>query len=65
MLLRAMVGIGEASCTTIAPTIISDLFVGAQRSKVVCVFYIFGPVGWLESPQLCVFISLLLHFLIH
>ncbi|XP_074467626.1 protein spinster homolog 3-like [Sebastes fasciatus] len=45
MLLRAMVGIGEASCTTIAPTIISDLFVGAQRSKVVCVFYIFGPVG--------------------
>ncbi|XP_054482172.1 protein spinster homolog 3 [Anoplopoma fimbria] len=45
MLLRAMVGIGEASYSTIAPTIIGDLFVGTQRSIMICVFYIFIPVG--------------------
>ncbi|XP_044079352.1 protein spinster homolog 3 isoform X4 [Siniperca chuatsi] len=45
MLLRAMVGIGEASYSTIAPTIIADLFTGAQRSVMICVFYIFIPVG--------------------
>ncbi|XP_034539185.1 protein spinster homolog 3 [Notolabrus celidotus] len=45
MLLRAMVGIGEASYSTIAPTIIGDLFTGAQRSLVICLFYIFIPIG--------------------
>ncbi|CAJ1064604.1 protein spinster homolog 3 [Xyrichtys novacula] len=45
MLLRAMVGVGEASYSTIAPTIIGDLFTGAQRSIVICVFYIFIPIG--------------------
>uniref|UniRef100_UPI0037E77AF4 protein spinster homolog 3 isoform X2 n=1 Tax=Semicossyphus pulcher TaxID=241346 RepID=UPI0037E77AF4 len=45
MLLRGMVGIGEASYSTIAPTIIGDLFTGAQRSLVICVFYIFIPIG--------------------
>ncbi|XP_040907426.1 protein spinster homolog 3 [Toxotes jaculatrix] len=45
VLLRALVGIGEASYSTIAPTIISDLFTGGQRSVMICVFYIFIPVG--------------------
>uniref|UniRef100_A0A3Q3W6P1 Major facilitator superfamily (MFS) profile domain-containing protein n=1 Tax=Mola mola TaxID=94237 RepID=A0A3Q3W6P1_MOLML len=45
MLMRAMVGIGEASYTTIAPTIIGDLFTGAQRSTMICAFYILIPVG--------------------
>ncbi|XP_070699994.1 protein spinster homolog 3 [Pempheris klunzingeri] len=45
MLLRALVGVGEASYSTIAPTIIGDLFTGAQRSAMICVFYIFIPVG--------------------
>ncbi|KAK2828816.1 hypothetical protein Q5P01_019850 [Channa striata] len=45
VLLRALVGIGEASYSTIAPTIIGDLFVGGRRSIVICVFYIFIPVG--------------------
>nr|XP_040038427.1 protein spinster homolog 3 [Gasterosteus aculeatus aculeatus] len=45
MLLRAMVGIGEASYSTIAPTIIGDLFVGTQRSTMILVFYLFIPVG--------------------
>jgi len=42
---RAMVGIGEASYSTIAPTIISDMFVGAARSKALAVFYFAIPVG--------------------
>ncbi|XP_029303877.1 protein spinster homolog 3 [Cottoperca gobio] len=45
VLLRAMVGIGEASYSTIAPTIIGDLFVGTQRSMMICIFYLFIPVG--------------------
>lgn len=45
VLLRALVGIGEASYTTIAPTIIGDLFTGARRSIMICAFYILIPVG--------------------
>ncbi|XP_026184777.1 protein spinster homolog 3 isoform X1 [Mastacembelus armatus] len=45
VLLRGLVGVGEASYSTIAPTIIGDLFVGGKRSIVICVFYIFIPVG--------------------
>lgn len=58
MLMRGIVGVGEASYTTIAPTIIGDLFAGSQRSIMICFFYIFIPVGrsetkWLESLNLC------------
>ncbi|VEN36233.1 unnamed protein product [Callosobruchus maculatus] len=42
---RALVGIGEASYSTIAPTIISDLFVGDVRSKMLALFYFAIPVG--------------------
>ncbi|XP_065092234.1 protein spinster isoform X2 [Ochlerotatus camptorhynchus] len=42
---RALVGIGEASYSTIAPTIISDLFVGDLRSKMLALFYFAIPVG--------------------
>ncbi|XP_062134413.1 uncharacterized protein LOC133844443 isoform X3 [Drosophila sulfurigaster albostrigata] len=42
---RAMVGIGEASYSTIAPTIISDLFVGSVRSQMLALFYFAIPVG--------------------
>ncbi|XP_052861389.1 protein spinster isoform X2 [Anopheles cruzii] len=42
---RALVGIGEASYSTIAPTIISDLFVGDMRSKMLAMFYFAIPVG--------------------
>ncbi|KAM9385151.1 protein spinster homolog 3 isoform 1-T3 [Pholidichthys leucotaenia] len=44
-LLRGLVGIGEASYSTIAPTIIGDLFTGGRRSIMICIFYIFMPVG--------------------
>ncbi|XP_063750873.1 protein spinster homolog 3 isoform X2 [Eleginops maclovinus] len=44
-LLRGMVGIGEVGYSTIAPTIIGDLFVGPKRSMIICIFYVFIPVG--------------------
>ncbi|XP_055310032.1 protein spinster isoform X1 [Sitodiplosis mosellana] len=42
---RALVGIGEASYSTIAPTIISDLFINDIRSKMLALFYFAIPVG--------------------
>ncbi|CAH1116879.1 unnamed protein product [Phaedon cochleariae] len=45
MLFRAMVGVGEASYSTIAPTIISDYFIGDVRSKMLALFYFAIPVG--------------------
>lgn len=42
---RGLVGIGEASYSTIAPTIISDLFVHDVRSKMLAFFYFAIPVG--------------------
>ena len=43
--MRALVGIGEASYSTIAPTIIADLFVGMARTKALTIFYFAIPVG--------------------
>ncbi|XP_015595846.1 protein spinster isoform X2 [Cephus cinctus] len=45
LVFRAFVGIGEASYSTIAPTIISDLFVKDVRSKMLALFYFAIPVG--------------------
>ncbi|KAG7188248.1 hypothetical protein KM043_016110 [Ampulex compressa] len=45
LLFRTLVGIGEASYSTIAPTIISDLFVKDVRSKMLALFYFAIPVG--------------------
>lgn len=45
IIFRAMVGIGEASYSTIAPTIISDLFINDVRSKMLALFYFAIPVG--------------------
>ncbi|XP_006761561.1 PREDICTED: protein spinster homolog 3 [Myotis davidii] len=42
---RGVVGIGTASYSTIAPTILADLFVKDQRTRVLAIFYIFIPVG--------------------
>uniref|UniRef100_A0A8C3SVK7 Sphingolipid transporter 3 (putative) n=1 Tax=Chelydra serpentina TaxID=8475 RepID=A0A8C3SVK7_CHESE len=42
---RGFVGIGTASYSTIAPTIIADLFEKDQRTCMLSVFYIFIPVG--------------------
>ena len=45
MTMRALVGIGEASYTTIAPTLLSDLFVKDMRSRALAIFYFAIPVG--------------------
>jgi len=43
--MRALVGIGEASYSTIAPTIIADMFNKAMRTKALSIFYFAIPVG--------------------
>ena len=45
MLLRALVGVGEASYSTIAPTIIADIFAKTARTRALMVFYFAIPVG--------------------
>lgn len=45
LLFRSFVGVGEASYSTIAPTIISDMFVKDLRSKMLALFYFAIPVG--------------------
>lgn len=45
LLLRALVGTGEASYSTIAPTVIADLFTGSMRTKMLALFYFAIPVG--------------------
>ncbi|XP_047401563.1 protein spinster homolog 3 isoform X2 [Sciurus carolinensis] len=42
---RGVVGTGTASYSTIAPTVLGDLFVREQRTRVLAIFYIFIPVG--------------------
>ena len=45
VVMRSLVGIGEASYSTIAPTIIADMFSKDARSKALAVFYFAIPVG--------------------
>lgn len=45
LLLRALIGVGEASYSTIAPTIMADLFAGAARTRALSFFYFAIPVG--------------------
>ncbi|XP_053326837.1 protein spinster homolog 1 [Spea bombifrons] len=45
LLTRGLVGVGEASYSTIAPTLIADLFVADQRSRMLSFFYLATPVG--------------------
>uniref|UniRef100_A0A131XG43 Putative sugar transporter/spinster transmembrane protein n=1 Tax=Hyalomma excavatum TaxID=257692 RepID=A0A131XG43_9ACAR len=44
-MLRGLVGIGEASYSTVAPTVIGDLFSGPRRSTMLAAFYFAIPVG--------------------
>ncbi|XP_047427354.1 protein spinster homolog 1 [Mugil cephalus] len=45
LLTRGLVGVGEASYSTIAPTIIADLYVGGKRTNMLSIFYFAIPVG--------------------
>jgi MFS family permease len=42
---RAMVGIGEASYATLAPTIIDDISPPEKKGKMLAIFYLATPVG--------------------
>ncbi|KAJ0000934.1 hypothetical protein NQD34_005954 [Periophthalmus magnuspinnatus] len=45
LLTRGLVGVGEASYSTIAPTIIADLYVKSERTNMLSIFYFAIPVG--------------------
>ncbi|CAB3406977.1 unnamed protein product [Caenorhabditis bovis] len=45
LVLRGCVGIGEASYSNVAPSLISDMFSGQKRSTVFMIFYFAIPVG--------------------
>uniref|UniRef100_A0A3Q2Q1Z9 SPNS lysolipid transporter 1, lysophospholipid n=1 Tax=Fundulus heteroclitus TaxID=8078 RepID=A0A3Q2Q1Z9_FUNHE len=45
LLTRGLVGVGEASYSTIAPTIIADLYVKERRTSMLSIFYFAIPVG--------------------
>ncbi|KAK4300445.1 hypothetical protein Pmani_027355 [Petrolisthes manimaculis] len=45
LLFRCLVGVGEASYSTIAPTLISDIFFKDRRSNMLALFYFAIPVG--------------------
>ncbi|CAL1288409.1 unnamed protein product [Larinioides sclopetarius] len=45
MFTRALVGTGEASYSTIAPTVIADLFTDNLRTRMLSLFYFAIPVG--------------------
>ncbi|GMR40832.1 hypothetical protein PMAYCL1PPCAC_11027, partial [Pristionchus mayeri] len=49
LFLRGMVGVGEASYSTIAPTLIADSFTGSGRSVALMIFYFAIPVGSSKS----------------
>ena len=62
---RALVGIGEASYATIAPTIIADLFPPEKRLRMLSVFYIAMPLGSALGYILGSRVSLLVHSINH
>ncbi|KAM6905206.1 protein spinster homolog 1 [Xenentodon cancila] len=45
LLTRGLVGVGEASYSTIAPTIIADLYIKEKRTNMLSIFYFAIPVG--------------------
>ncbi len=45
LILRCLVGVGEASYSCIAPTLIGDLFTNGMRTKMLAIFYLAVPVG--------------------
>uniref|UniRef100_A0A671Q9L5 Protein spinster homolog 1 n=1 Tax=Sinocyclocheilus anshuiensis TaxID=1608454 RepID=A0A671Q9L5_9TELE len=51
LLTRGLVGVGEASYSTIAPTIIADLFVKETRTNMLSIFYFAIPVGRWDNAQ--------------
>lgn len=50
---RLLVGIGEASYATIAPTLIADRFPEKKRLRALAIFYLAMPVGRLACDFVC------------
>src|SRR5579859_6096324 len=44
-LARSIMGIGEATYATLAPTIIADLFTREKRNRMLSIFYVAIPIG--------------------
>ena len=44
--LRMILGVGESSYSTVAPTMLSDLYPKEHRSKMLAIFYVAMPVGY-------------------
>jgi len=44
-LLRCLVGVGEASYSCVAPTIIADMYKGDMRTRMLALFNIAIPLG--------------------
>ncbi|CAJ0586171.1 unnamed protein product, partial [Mesorhabditis spiculigera] len=42
---RGLSGVGQSSCTVLAPTIIADLYTGTKRSMALMMFFFMIPVG--------------------
>ncbi len=53
-LLRGLVGVGEASYSCVAPTIIGDLYHGDMRTRMLAVFNLAIPVGCGLGMYVCV-----------
>lgn len=45
LLMRALVGVGEAGYATVAPSMIADLYAAEQRGRMLAYFYLAIPVG--------------------
>jgi MFS family permease len=45
LLARALVGVGEAAYATLSPSLISDFYPPARRSRILTLFYVAIPVG--------------------
>ena len=56
---RLLVGVGEASYATIAPTMIADLFPIKNRLRMLSIFYIAMPLGGWAIP-LCISMDMLI-----
>lgn len=45
LIIRCLVGVGEASYSCIAPTLIGDLYTDSMRTTMLAIFYLAVPVG--------------------
>lgn len=60
--IRGLVGIGEASYSTVSPTLIADMFVKDHRTRALSLFYFAIPCGrYTNCFMLSIFMLMLSH----